>query len=268
MKRIRIYDESQGKNIDVEIIRSERIDDGVWHLVDYYIPDRDQYTIRDGLYLKFAVIEHDDGTIVSQNDWQAEPVTVDEISESRWVDVSPVTDVYSIRGTELNMQRYASDGSTYYDDEELDYTPSRAEFRALRESVGMTQQLLADELGVQVRSVKRWEQENPNGWYEPPRDAWDILYDALEIQKKAILESVKKVKEIEDAHGKPDKIVLSYWLSQADYISWSSDAQLDTVGDWRMANANTRAVAAVLRHRGYEVVFANGSPAANPPADV
>jgi DNA-binding transcriptional regulator YiaG len=34
---------------------------------------------------------------------------------------------------------------------------TKAEFRAIRETVGMTQGMLADALGVEQRSVRRWE---------------------------------------------------------------------------------------------------------------
>ena len=164
---------------------------------------------------------------------------------------------YELRGTELNMKRYDADGNTYYDDE-LVNRPTRAEFRALRESVGMTQQRLADTLGVQVRSVKRWEQENDEGWYEPPADAWDVLYDALDAQEKAILEAVKAVVAIEREQGAaPDHVDVAYWLNADDYAEHSTDAAYGVAGDWRMANANARAVATVLRRRGLDVRFAN-----------
>ena len=43
---------------------------------------------------------------------------------------------------------------------------NKAEFRAMREMVGMTQATLADALGVEVRSVKRWE--SPSAPQVPP----------------------------------------------------------------------------------------------------
>ena len=40
----------------------------------------------------------------------------------------------------------------------------KADFAALRETVGLTQAALAEELGVNPRSVKRWEQPGMEGY--------------------------------------------------------------------------------------------------------
>lgn len=47
---------------------------------------------------------------------------------------------------------------------------SKAEFRALRESVGMSQAGVARALGMTVRSVRRWETLEP-GYHGAPDDA-------------------------------------------------------------------------------------------------
>ena len=49
---------------------------------------------------------------------------------------------------------------------------NKAAFRSMRETSGASQALLADALGVNVRTVKRWETP---GQPEPPRDAWDLV---------------------------------------------------------------------------------------------
>lgn len=230
METMHIYDSDAEANIEVEVVSSTEIEDGTYHVV----------TVWD---MTFAIIEHDDGTVVSQNDWQGETVPVEQIADERWRDVTPVPDASMTR--------------------------DRAEFRAIRETVGMTQQALADMLAVQVRSVKRWEQDNLHGWYEPPDEAWQVLHDALDAQGVAVDAALDKVREIEQQQGHaPEYVYLTYWLSQVDYVSWSTDAQLGVASDWRMANANTRAAATALREHGYEVRFVNGAPVASPPADI
>ena len=137
---------------------------------------------------------------------------------------------------------------------------SKAEFRAIREQIGMTQAALADELGVEIRSVKRWEKPSPDGWYQPPQDAWDVLDAALEQQHRIVDAAIAKVDEIMASMGSlPEAVELKYWLSESDYVSWSTDADYGIDGDWRMANANTRACATVLRLRGIAVRFVSGA---------
>ena len=137
---------------------------------------------------------------------------------------------------------------------------NKAAFRAIRESVGMTQQTLADELGVEVRSVKRWEREYDNGWYQPPQDAWDVLRAAQERQRQAVETALGKVDEIDAAVGRPPvSVALLYWLSEDDYLAFSTDAAHGVAGDWRMANANARAVAVALNVIGVDVEWRNGA---------
>jgi len=64
--------------LEAEIVKKQEISDGML------------YTVMVGEN-KFSVIQHPDGTIVSQHDWQAKPVTVEEIKKDyvRWVDVTP-----------------------------------------------------------------------------------------------------------------------------------------------------------------------------------
>lgn len=54
---------------------------------------------------------------------------------------------------------------------------TKAAFRALREECGFTQNDLADEFDVDVRSVKRWENPKVPG-YEPPDDVWQFVLAA------------------------------------------------------------------------------------------
>lgn len=133
---------------------------------------------------------------------------------------------------------------------------SKANFRAARESVGLTQAALASELGVQVRSVKRWE--SPEAPQRPPADAWRILQDAYDAQWEAVEAAVAKAEQIRAERGEPAAVRIRYWPDAESYLERSTDSALGVAGDWRMANANARAAALALRGRGFAVEFVDG----------
>lgn len=135
--------------------------------------------------------------------------------------------------------------------------PSKTEFRAIRELVGMTQATLAEALGVQERSVRRWESlEAPQ---EPPEDAWELLGDAEKRQEEGLALALNKVDGVRDVIGDGRlEVHIAYWASQSDYLEHSVDAKNGVAGDYRMANANARALCAILEAEGVEVVFQDG----------
>lgn len=131
---------------------------------------------------------------------------------------------------------------------------TKAEFRAIRETVGMTQGALARELGVEVRSVKRWESHTAP--QVPPQDAWDVLDAALETQQRGIAAALGKVDELAKERGAcPKSVMLPYWTSQDAY---DEDHYVDDGGDWRMANATNRMLAERLHERGIRVEWTDG----------
>lgn len=131
---------------------------------------------------------------------------------------------------------------------------TKAEFRAIRETVGMTQGMLADALGVEQRSVRRWE--SPTNDYYPPQDAWDVLDAALSAQRRGIAAALGKVDELAQEHGScPESVVLPYWSGQDAY---DEGHYVDDGGDWRMANATNRLLAHALRERGIRVEWSDG----------
>ena len=133
-----------------------------------------------------------------------------------------------------------------------------AEFRAIRETVGMTQGMLAEELGVNPRSVRRWESPDYDG-YRPPQDAWDVLDEALDTQRRGIAAALGKIDEIVHERGSaPDAVQLPYWTSQEAY---DRHHYIDDGGDWRMANATSRMLAEMLHERGIEVDWTDGPTA-------
>ena len=128
---------------------------------------------------------------------------------------------------------------------------TKADFAALRETVGLTQANLADDLGVQARSVRRWEQPGQEG-YEPPADAWDMLDFYADLQRQMVDHARETVMRTgEEAGHQPDRVVLTYWRSQEQYDELGRDE-----GWYGVANANARAVAAELGRHGFKVRFA------------
>ena len=128
-----------------------------------------------------------------------------------------------------------------------------AEFRALRERVGASQQTVASACGVRVLAVKRWE--NPDHPSEPPDDAAEWLLGLLEVQKQQVAFALSKCEETEAMTGnKPNAIQLTYWRSEADM-----EASHPGEGwGWQVANATARAVASELEAHGYSVEFGWG----------
>lgn len=129
-----------------------------------------------------------------------------------------------------------------------------AEFRAIRETVGMTQGMLADALGVEPRSVRRWE--SPSAPQVPPRDAWDVLDSALDTQRQAVAAALGEVDRMAQERGAyTDYVTLPYWPSQAAY---DAGHYVDDGGDWRMINATNRLLAYALHERGIDVEWSDG----------
>lgn len=122
-----------------------------------------------------------------------------------------------------------------------------ATFRALRETTGISQRLIAETLGVEERSVKRWER----GDRAVPNDVAEWIEDMVRDHDAAVSQTVrelqKMVKEIDD--GQPP-IDLTYYRTQAEYDLAGRDE-----GDYGMVCARARSIAEALRELGYEVEF-------------
>jgi len=137
---------------------------------------------------------------------------------------------------------------------------SKSEFKAIRERVGITQAALASIMGVSQRSVRYWE--HPISQRQPPEEAWRILDDALDRQRKVVAFALQNVDEAKETAGtKPNAVRLPYWLTEGDYVQWSTDSELGIIGDWRMANANNQVLAIILEERGVNVEWVDGNPA-------
>ena len=127
---------------------------------------------------------------------------------------------------------------------------SKADFRALRETVGLSQQDVANALEVDVRSVKRWEA--PGYENQPISAAWELLehYHALHV--RAVEVTVEQVKRIVAEAGRaPQSVRITYWRDQAEFDAHGRDR-----GPFGAANANNRAVAEALMQYGIATEFA------------
>ncbi len=129
-------------------------------------------------------------------------------------------------------------------------TRSKAAFKATRERVGMTQQDVADALGVRVRSVKRWEHESMPSYHAPAK-AYELLESALEGQRKTVSQYVSAVNEqTRGLRAEADPVPITYYRDQAMYDLLGHDE-----GCYGMANADARATAQELERMGYTVEF-------------
>lgn len=126
---------------------------------------------------------------------------------------------------------------------------TKADFRAMREQAGYSQQALADALSVNVKTIKRWEHEADASM--PPTDAWELLKTALGVQKRMAVYAVSVARKQETALGvRPKAVQLTYYRDQAMYDLYGRDA-----GYFGVANANSRAAATALQAESYSVAF-------------
>ena len=136
---------------------------------------------------------------------------------------------------------------------------SKAAFRAMRETIGITQQGLADLVGVKILSVKRWE--SPKYPQQSPDAVWDLLHE-LESEQIHTCHNALAVasKRLQNSTEDRECIEVPYWSSAADYESSRGSEELT----WTEANANSRRLAVLLEDRGVSVQWVDGTTCANP----
>lgn len=132
----------------------------------------------------------------------------------------------------------------------------KAELKARREMLGLSQADLAKMLGIDTMNVKRWERP---GQAEPRDFAFELLSNLEAMQRNAINESLDLVEDMAERYGHyPDEVQLTYYRDQEQYDLLGRDD-----GDFGMANANARAVATILRENGVTVSWAYPDDDAN-----
>ncbi|OXN00054.1 helix-turn-helix domain-containing protein [Bifidobacterium vansinderenii] len=128
----------------------------------------------------------------------------------------------------------------------------KADFRALREKLGVTQPLLAKRMHRDVRTVKAWE--DPRFHYGPPREAWDWLQD-LEMDMwrsvaRTVADAEERRREAREA-GRADPVVsLPYFRHQMEYESVGAP-----LGWFRLANAVSARAGDELNAKGFSVDY-------------
>ena len=124
---------------------------------------------------------------------------------------------------------------------------TKADFRATRETIGLTQGDVAKALGVALRTVKRWEHPD---WQEPPEDAWAWLLVMHERHDALVDEAVDCALAIAAKRGAPEVVAITYYREQSQY-----DAHGREPGPYGFANSVAREVALDLNGEGIETEF-------------
>lgn len=124
---------------------------------------------------------------------------------------------------------------------------TKADFRAIRETIGLTQGDVAKALGVSLRTVKRWEHPD---WQEPPEDAWAWLMGMHERHDALVDEVVDRALAIVGERGEPAVVAITYYRDQSQYDAHGRDP-----GPYGFANSVAREVALDLNGEGIETEF-------------
>lgn len=128
----------------------------------------------------------------------------------------------------------------------------KADFRALREKLGVTQPLLARHLHRDVRTVKSWE--DPGFHYGPPREAWDWLQELEMDLYRSVAGTVSDAegrrREARDAGMSDPVISLPYFRHQTEYERFGAP-----LGWFRLANAASARAGDELNARGFSVSY-------------
>ena len=123
---------------------------------------------------------------------------------------------------------------------------TKADFRAIRETIGLTQGDVAKALGVALRTVKRWEHPD---WQEPPEDACEWLLGMLERHDTLVDAMVDRALAAA-GRGDLDVVAITYYREQSQYDALGRDE-----GPYGFVNSIAREVALDLAVEGIETEF-------------
>lgn len=126
----------------------------------------------------------------------------------------------------------------------------KADFKARREQLGLTQQDVAQALTVNVKTVKNWE--NPRQTrYRISDAAWEYLDRAADMQAQQVAYARSVIEAQSEAlAGNTVVVPITYYRDQATYDRFGREA-----GPFGQANANARAIASELERMGIQVEF-------------
>ncbi|MBT1167264.1 helix-turn-helix transcriptional regulator [Bifidobacterium simiarum] len=137
---------------------------------------------------------------------------------------------------------------------------SKADFRVLRESLGLSQAWVARRLKVSRATVVAWE--DPNVFYPPRREAWELLeglWALADARARSIVDMALSAARVARERGvEPAPLLLSYWRSKAQW----SRVHDGHGGDWLAENPAVRMAADRLAVLGVpcSTVFAEDRP--------
>ena len=126
----------------------------------------------------------------------------------------------------------------------------KADFRARREMLGLTQQDVADALNANVKTIKNWE--NPRQTrYRISDAAWEYLDCATDIQAQQVAYARSVIEKHAEVFAESPVVVpITYYRDQAAYDECRRHA-----GPYGQANATSRAIARELERMGIQVEF-------------
>lgn len=126
----------------------------------------------------------------------------------------------------------------------------KADFKAQRERLGLTQQDISDALGINIKTVKNWE--NPRqARYRISDAAWEYLDCAADIQAQQVAYARSVIEKYAEVFAEsPIVVPITYFRDQAAYDECGRDA-----GPYGQANATSRAIACELERMGIQVEF-------------
>lgn len=94
-----------------------------------------------------------------------------------------------------------------------------AEFKTIRESLGLTAQWIADQADVRLRTVQYWEA----GRMAVPEDVATLLADIDQTLESAVAQTLALVAELKTRTGAPSEVMLVRYRSDEDLWRFRPD---------------------------------------------
>lgn len=128
-------------------------------------------------------------------------------------------------------------------------TRSAADFRMMRETLGLAQAWVARTVGVTTLTVVHWE--DPREFALPRREAWDLvegMWAEADRRATAFVDMASKATALALDNGiEPEPVMLSYWRDPKDHRIAHRDEDviiagfhLSSGGMMRLENASVR----------------------------
>ncbi|MDU3532101.1 MAG: helix-turn-helix transcriptional regulator [Alloscardovia omnicolens] len=130
----------------------------------------------------------------------------------------------------------------------------KADFRALREELGITQDDLARGFEIPLSYVKNWEKQSSP--YMPSDEAWEWLDVMAERARQITRITVEQIEQTYVGYGMPECVTLTYYRNAQDYREHATRMQLESADTWQTVNVQMRMVARKLRDHGFRIRFA------------